>query len=324
MDSGKYRRYSCNGCGMEAIHSGSRGRLPTRCRPCSEKTSHGPERPCSLCGATFSPRTETQDQCGRLCRDKARRAWAPETLDCRWCGKPFLQTNHAQAVCSSRCKVSYWRSRNPDAVERMRVAAAAKAAEAPRKPYKAKPQTVCAVRFTQCRRCDAWLDPRKLTAVLCASTHCQREDARMVANMWAENQHKKAAPEIECETCMARFCPLYGHSGATRCHPCGLAAIKAIRKAAKKLRDALKRGANGGAAVRPDAVFDRDGWLCQLCGVATPKELRGSHGPTAPELDHIKPVSKGGTHDMGNLQCLCRACNSAKGDKYPYNPKGDL
>lgn len=51
-------------------------------------------------------------------------------------------------------------------------------------------------------------------------------------------------------------------------------------------------------------VFVRDNYRCQECG-ATNKE-------TTLEIDHIKPVSKGGTNDIDNLQTLCRECNRAK------------
>ena len=33
-------------------------------------------------------------------------------------------------------------------------------------------------------------------------------------------------------------------------------------------------------------------------------------------LDHIVPLSRGGTHEMGNLQLICVMCNTAKLD-YP-------
>ncbi len=34
------------------------------------------------------------------------------------------------------------------------------------------------------------------------------------------------------------------------------------------------------------------------------------------QLDHIKPVSKGGEHKIGNVQWLCKVCNLKKGNKY--------
>ena len=34
-------------------------------------------------------------------------------------------------------------------------------------------------------------------------------------------------------------------------------------------------------------------------------------------LDHIIPMSKGGSHTYSNVQTLCRECNGIKGDKIP-------
>ena len=50
------------------------------------------------------------------------------------------------------------------------------------------------------------------------------------------------------------------------------------------------------------AVYSRDGWQCVHCGSS--KRLT---------LDHIYPWSLGGSDDEGNLQTLCRPCNSSKG-----------
>lgn len=37
------------------------------------------------------------------------------------------------------------------------------------------------------------------------------------------------------------------------------------------------------------------------------------------EVDHIKPVAKGGRDDEANLQVLCGPCNRRKGAKWPIN-----
>lgn len=66
------------------------------------------------------------------------------------------------------------------------------------------------------------------------------------------------------------------------------------------------------------AVIARDGPLCRLCGALD-----------YPQIDHVYPWSKGGTHELENLRVLCRACNISKGAKVPRgvsNPalRGDL
>ena len=52
-------------------------------------------------------------------------------------------------------------------------------------------------------------------------------------------------------------------------------------------------------------VYRRDGYVCSYCG--------DTDGPFA--IDHIHPLSRGGSNDISNLCVACRACNSSKGDK---------
>ena len=67
--------------------------------------------------------------------------------------------------------------------------------------------------------------------------------------------------------------------------------------------------------VKPDYVFERDKWICQLCKGKTPKALRESNEDSAPTLDHIISLAEGGDHTYANLQCACRRCNMSKGSK---------
>lgn len=48
---------------------------------------------------------------------------------------------------------------------------------------------------------------------------------------------------------------------------------------------------------------------CPLCEVRMTGE---PYQPTSKELDHIVPLNVGGTHTIGNVRIICRACNRAR------------
>jgi len=54
-------------------------------------------------------------------------------------------------------------------------------------------------------------------------------------------------------------------------------------------------------------VFKRDKFTCQYCGRMAPDVIL--------EIDHIKPVAKGGTNNVLNLITSCRDCNRGKGKR---------
>jgi len=56
------------------------------------------------------------------------------------------------------------------------------------------------------------------------------------------------------------------------------------------------------------SVLTRDNYKCRFCGrSSTQIQL---------EVDHIKPFSQGGSHEMNNLQTLCIDCNRGKGARH--------
>lgn len=77
----------------------------------------------------------------------------------------------------------------------------------------------------------------------------------------------------------------------------------------------IRRARTSSGYVNPFVVFTRDGWTCKICGCDTPRSMRGTLAPNAPELDHVVPPGIGGEHSYENTQCACRACNGAKGMK---------
>lgn len=66
-----------------------------------------------------------------------------------------------------------------------------------------------------------------------------------------------------------------------------------------------------GQKLRVD-ILARDNYTCQMCGI-------GRKNNAILEVDHIYPVSKGGTNDPSNLQVLCRDCNGGKGNRTSFN-----
>ena len=54
-------------------------------------------------------------------------------------------------------------------------------------------------------------------------------------------------------------------------------------------------------------VFKRDSFQCQYCGKSSPDVVLN--------VDHIKPVAKGGDNDITNLITACFDCNAGKSDR---------
>ena len=56
------------------------------------------------------------------------------------------------------------------------------------------------------------------------------------------------------------------------------------------------------------AIYLRDGLACVWCGDSVENGAQLS-------LDHVKPHSKGGSNEAGNLVTCCSRCNSSRGNR---------
>jgi 5-methylcytosine-specific restriction endonuclease McrA len=70
------------------------------------------------------------------------------------------------------------------------------------------------------------------------------------------------------------------------------------------------------------AVLSANGPYCRYCGVAADdfgyiRDIKGRVRPWLGGLniEHIVPLSRGGTHAVSNLAIACQSCNSRKGSK---------
>jgi 5-methylcytosine-specific restriction endonuclease McrA len=121
-----------------------------------------------------------------------------------------------------------------------------------------------------------------------------------------------------CAECHGAFVPAYGTRRRRYCSEgCLLRTRQRIRSSRRraKRKAAKQAGALKCEPLNPLKVFERDGWVCHLCGDLTLPALRGTTHGFAPELDHVVPLAQGGTHTWDNVACSHRVCNWTKGDQ---------
>ena len=66
-------------------------------------------------------------------------------------------------------------------------------------------------------------------------------------------------------------------------------------------------------------IFERDKWICGICGKKVNSRIKFPN-PKSASLDHVIPLSKGGTHTKTNVQCTHWGCNLCKN----AHPSGTL
>lgn len=69
-----------------------------------------------------------------------------------------------------------------------------------------------------------------------------------------------------------------------------------------------------GEQINHTEVFEEHGWICHLCGSEIDQRA-GKDDWMRVTLDHIIPLSRGGTHTRDNVAPAHWRCNMEKGDK---------
>lgn len=253
---------------------------------------------CVICDST-SDAPFAKKFCGRRCYDKAYagsrvrdrskdkerdRHKNGTEFECVGCGINFKRRTNSRnkgRYCSRKCAFSN-----------------AKIASAENREWAARQLVTFSVARCICEDCGIKFTAGAVSAEVCDTCRTYRRDARR-----GVDRSSRA-----CMQCGIEFIPPYGRAHASYCsNDCCSLRNYILR------RNLHTDPANEN--VDPFVVFDRDGWRCQMCFVKTPRRLRGTHHPRAPELDHIIPVSKGGSHTYINTQCACSRCNRTKNNK---------
>ena len=271
-------------------------------------------RICALCGAAYQPVQPHQRYCTRLCHDRRprSRAWEDrirrsrqsEWRVCPVCGSEFVshpkqRVTFCSYSCSNTARTGW------SVVVR------------------------CSVPYSECRfcrrlsankpcsamRCRALLRAQTADCLICAQPLTDRQimskqESCSVAHGRVLWEKRTPQMDFQCARCAAAFRSRSANARfcSRRCY--GLwhgryDPSERIRRSYTKTAWWKKLHAQ---------VLERDQWLCYLCGNAIDPAV-ASADPWAATVDHVVPVSAGGSHTAGNLRAAHRRCNVEKGDR---------
>jgi hypothetical protein len=224
------------------------------------------------------------------------------THSCSECGDPFLplvRRGPSQRACSPQCQEARDRRLSRERVAKTRSSTRS---------------------HTSCLRCGKQLTGRrdsKFCSAICREVHHRRRlpeplADRMCALPECGKQFKPRRSLQRC-CCEKHGKLLNGREGrAFGRHAPTVWNDK--RRDAYHRRRALKKAGTVGRPVVNSEIYERDGWRCGVCGKRVDKKLRWPH-PKSATLDHVVPISQGGSHEPANVRLAHALCNTARGNR---------
>lgn len=190
----------------------------------------------------------------------------------------------------------------------------------------------------RCKKCGcvitrSWVTVRQGKKIRCEACYekeirlkqekarAEKEEARQqkaAAIAWSryEKSIKQQAFAI-CKECGALFVPVNGYN-KTYC------SDKCRRRANNNHKDRRLKGVSQDASITLRKVYEKAAGVCYLCGgmcdwddIETREDGTMVAGDRYPSIDHVNPISLGGTHTWDNVRLAHRWCNTVKSN-IPY------
>lgn len=139
--------------------------------------------------------------------------------------------------------------------------------------------------------------------------------ARKEADLISRQTEERLAIHV-CKNCGIEYC--IGTTGYNSKQYCSEKCMKRWAMRIKNDRRVRRMNArNHDTDITLEKLFSRDGGVCYLCGEPCRWDdiVDGNAGNRYPSIDHVRPLSKGGTHTWNNVKLACRFCNTMKGNR---------
>lgn len=229
---------------------------------------------------------------------------------CRGCSTPIepsVRERNPRCWCSESCRVSAgYRSGR----------------------YKSSYGPKSAIGYADCAHCGRLFVLRRAKRATDVNLGCGAECRRLLRNERSKRWQREFKAEhgrcqrgglvdAQCIRCGATYA---GRKDGKYCsRDCYQAVVSELyvteglhrtkhRRRKQRLRDAHVE------SVSRHAVLERDRWRCHLCGKKIRKTLQYPH-PESASLDHVIPLSSGGSHEMANVHAAHLICNVRKRDR---------
>jgi len=257
------------------------------------------ERTCLAC---HKPLVGSQRKwCSNACTQRAHynknagrpldaRTWVPATR-CAWCQADITCRGPQARYCSSRCKL--------DADHHAQLVRTHQARQHDGLPI---PGDIVPCANPQCFNAAIYANLRAF-----CSSRCQQY---VQSNKhWLGEGPSSRVYFYPCPDCSAPILSRVRNGSHKVCQPCRIMRNKAINA-----RKNHARRAAGAAVLSVADIAERDGCRCHICHRKVDLSLSGK-AKWGPTIEHIVPVSLGGTNDPGNLALAHRHCNTARGNR---------
>ena len=247
---------------------------------------------CPRCRGAFAAGRTDQVYCSQFCKSAAHKARSRQHVtgqqgkaQCRACGRAFAtirKVGRPAEYCSEACHFG-------------RVAPVAR----------------------PCEHCGVAFLPDAAHAAL-GQRFCSKpcREAWWLAAKNADYRSRAQVYELICAGCGETFSveavtprPTSAGSGSRRFCTVACANRYHFRKLYGAGGGRRHGRVNGKARL---AVFERDGWRCQLCHAVVDRSL-AYPSPGSVSIDHAIPLALGGEHEPFNWQTAHLACNVEKG-----------
>lgn len=281
---GQRRKYCSRSCQMNQREAERRAATPKL-----------PTRRCEQCGAEYKPADQRQRFCRPRCQQiNCYQRGSPKVCKCKWCDKEYRPKYAERATFCSRDCAFAMRKEIKASLEREWEGHAPP--ENRRRPTPG-----------DCLRCSKPFSG-PVGKRFCSSECCY--SATVEQKKDADRQRRGYR---HCVVCGWQFL-LSDASGTKVCSEgCAAEKRKIDNRTHKRRRRANLRKVRCGD-YQPIQVFIRDRWVCYLCLNPVERKARVPH-PSAATVDHVRPISKGGSDTLANVRCACFRCNTLKSDK---------